>query len=500
MDNVKSLVDDFLYAACVTSEHYDNDVYAKILLYTVCNHKYEEKRYNGKELIVINGNARNISHLLPGYKDACMGGKDIIAEEQRKIDEDFFRELYNQMHNKGYITQNQNGIPDDVEEIFNIVNSNIECYINDIVMEAKEIHDEGIKKKGNSDYANLRVSLALSNHYLDKDWEKESIPEEKRKFGTIEEEEKKALRLFIDRQRNNLEEDGVTRIEFVEDNLSKLITGDSRQEVSIKLGNDLYATANRGTRKEQQDAVLLIKDTENENFKMMVVADGVGGVDNGKEASNYLVKALGNWFRELSSEQKKVYYSNVNKLQNALDDVIKMISETIKNKVSGQTTFTCVIVGETQTLVANIGNSRACTIKNGQLKDVTELDVTESVKEDIPDRRRFRKDRNRITASVGGRYDELHFKVLNNDQYDMILMFTDGVTDLLEDNEIIALTRERNTDDLSQRLVSKVFEKKSIVAPEDISDNYDYDAQVESGDNATAAVLVNDSSNLDERV
>ena len=54
-----------------------------------------------------------------------------------------------------------------------------------------------------------------------------------------------------------------------------------KTEGNINLGDNLYATTDIGKRREnQEDAILLIKDKENPKFKMIAVADGMGGIVN----------------------------------------------------------------------------------------------------------------------------------------------------------------------------------------------------------------------------
>lgn len=69
--------------------------------------------------------------------------------------------------------------------------------------------------------------------------------------------------------------------EQLEDANYKMITGLTKEvEGDIKLDDELYGAIDIGkVRENQEDAVLLIKDKENPNFKMVVVADGMGGCE-----------------------------------------------------------------------------------------------------------------------------------------------------------------------------------------------------------------------------
>ena len=45
-----------------------------------------------------------------------------------------------------------------------------------------------------------------------------------------------------------------------------------------------------------EDAATIVKHPRNKNIKMLVVADGMGGKEDGNIASNYIVTSLERWF------------------------------------------------------------------------------------------------------------------------------------------------------------------------------------------------------------
>lgn len=290
---------------------------------------------------------------------------------------------------------------------------------------------------------------------------------------------------------------------------SKMITGlTSAVEGDIELDEICYATTAIGKRREkQEDAVLLIKDEENPNFKMMVVADGMGGEKNGEYASNVLVEGLRKWFEGLSDEEKKSYYSGVANLQQSLNDKINEISVKIAEKLYGLggTTLVCAIIGEHDTLITNVGDSRAYTITNGKLEQVTIDDAIvqeEFEKGKIPykDAMRFHREAAGITECVGmGKIKDIHGITLNNDSYDMLLLFSDGVTDCLSEDDIAVICKKTNRKKVAKKLVQKAIENDSIVPDELIEEYVDYDLYIPGGkDNTTTALYVNRKGKQEE--
>ena len=159
------------------------------------------------------------------------------------------------------------------------------------------------------------------------------------------------------------------------DDNSVIISGVTTQkEGDIELDEKSYASINIGKkRKNQEDAVLLVKDEMQPDFRMLAVADGMGGEEYGEIASDLVVSKLREWFRNLSSEQRNSYYNSVSSLQTSLEKEISKLSLEVFNSVNGLggTTLVCAVVGKNDTLVVNVGDSRAYIGKNGELKQVT---------------------------------------------------------------------------------------------------------------------------------
>ena len=288
------------------------------------------------------------------------------------------------------------------------------------------------------------------------------------------------------------------------DKLQKaMITGLTHKvEGDLSIGEDLYASTRIGRRGSQEDAVMLIKDNEIPDFKMMVVADGMGGHENGEVASHILVTELSEWFKSMPYEKKKSYFEDISKIESELKIKIDEISQNIINKTNdGGATLCCAIIGKNNTLMTNIGDSRGYVIRNGKLEQITRDDsyVQDLLDEgSIKDKKhmRFHRKNNFITAYVGdSRYSELHpdMIVLNNDAYDMLMLFSDGVTDCLSDKDILAVCKKTDRKKVAQLLSEKALTTDSRIS-DDTIDISDYYRVIHGGkDNATTAVFVNHS-------
>lgn len=275
---------------------------------------------------------------------------------------------------------------------------------------------------------------------------------------------------------------------------SAIISGTRIQrEGTISLGKDLQACSSIGNiRKNQEDAVLLIKHPLNPEFKMMVVADGMGGLEAGEEASNKVVEDIKKWFETLDVS----YFENMDGIEENLGQALQKVSDELYKKYGGRagSTFVGAIIGKNETLISNIGDSRAYAVDDTRLTQITEdhsyvnnLFMQGKIKD--PDDMRFHVKNNRITQYIGGRTILPNFYTWQNIYYDSILLLSDGVTDCLSDSDILAITKYTDRTMLAETLVKAALKYDSI-SPRHLHSNPDYKERIPAGkDNATAAVF-----------
>lgn len=298
--------------------------------------------------------------------------------------------------------------------------------------------------------------------------------------------------------------------EDLQEQNSKMITGlTSNVEGNLELGEDCFATTAIGkVRENQEDAVALIKDRDISEFKMMVVADGMGGEKRGEVASHIIVTKLKEWFESLSSEEKESYYNEVSNIEEALKNKIQEISFQIEWDLYGLggATLVCALIGKSDTIIANVGDSRGYIIKNGKLQQITTDDSAvqkELEKGNIPfkDAMRFHKNSAELTQAVGmGRIEYVHTKILSNNDYDMLLLFSDGVTDCLSEDDIAVICSTTNRKEVAKMIVKKANEHDSIGPEELYGDYVNFNRYIPGGkDNTTVAIFEQKKDDEEER-
>lgn len=297
-------------------------------------------------------------------------------------------------------------------------------------------------------------------------------------------------------------------IEICDENiraLSKEITGMGEKyhmdvEGNISIGDDMQASTQIGVmRHNQEDAVLLMKREDNEKYKMMVVADGMGGHECGERASHVTVQEIKSWFNSLPLD----IFKNDEELINSLKVKLKEINSKIVGwgNDSG-TTFVCALVAEEHTHILSLGDSRAYRISGKHLIQITRDDspayddyMRGRIKK--KDDMRFAKNSNCITNCLGNdALFRVNTRTISNDMYDAILLFSDGVTDCLSDNDILAITKSTDPKKVAQKIVEGAIKHNSVREREvdeygyPVDDNVDFYDEIPGGkDNTTAAVL-----------
>lgn len=266
-------------------------------------------------------------------------------------------------------------------------------------------------------------------------------------------------------------------------------------------GKDLYASTDVGNvRQNQEDSVIILQHPKNPDFKMLVVADGAGGCAKGEVASSYITKDITEWFENISPQYYDARY--ISNLQYELNKRIEQINCKLFSKYrnSALSTFVGAIVTDKQTLVTNVGDSRAYIYADGELKQITE-DDSFSYKwwkassdigkgQRIPDKDavRFHKDSNKITKAVGtGAELYPSSTIISNDLYQTLMLFSDGITDCLSDDQIKAITKFTPRDVLSRSLIENA--KVSNSGRRDLDPRF-FNQFIKAGkDNATVAIL-----------
>lgn len=205
-----------------------------------------------------------------------------------------------------------------------------------------------------------------------------------------------------------------------------------------------FSGTDTGRRRDMNQDYMYISETPVGNLpNLFILADGMGGHNAGDYASRYTVEVIVNEVRT-SSE-----VSPVAVLRKAIVQANQAVMEKARTDIDLEGMGTTVVVATMQNrelCVANVGDSRLYILGNSMEQITRDHSyVQEMVRrgEISPEVARIHPDRNIITRAVGGgRGIEVDFFEVELKDGDRILMCSDGLTDMLEDDEIFEIINE----------------------------------------------------------
>lgn len=210
-------------------------------------------------------------------------------------------------------------------------------------------------------------------------------------------------------------------------------------------------------RKNNEDVSLVVEHPKDKNILLLLVADGMGGKEHGEVAAAYTAHAIEKWFKGKTIASLKKLDKLEDQLTNIIEKTSNEIIEKLGRNVSG-TTLSMAIVTEEGTLVANVGDSRIYVYRNRNLVQISE-DASDvwyyykfgAVKKD--DLRYFFNN-NIITSCIGldPEICDVETQIIEND-YDILLLLTDGVTDLITDKKIKKLIESNRKEQILSKII-----------------------------------------------
>ena len=190
---------------------------------------------------------------------------------------------------------------------------------------------------------------------------------------------------------------------------------------------------------------------------LFVVADGMGGHQAGDYASKYTVEVLK---RELDqSNEQDVERAIVSAIKKANEEIIKKASQDSHLKGMGTTVVVATIVNQMM-YFANVGDSRLYLIND----KIRQISKDHSLVEEMvrlggikAEEARNHPDKNIITRAIGVKEgveaDIYEFRLKKGD---IILMCTDGLSNMVEDEDMFDIVRgSRDVVEAVQMLIEK---------------------------------------------
>lgn len=195
--------------------------------------------------------------------------------------------------------------------------------------------------------------------------------------------------------------------------------------------------------------------------RLYIVADGVGGQAAGEVASEYAVKKT--LYAYYHSQEPDLG----NRLQTVIDSAnADVFAYTDMHPEIGRmgTTLVAAVIRGTELVVANIGDSRAYLIRDGEIRQITQDHslVAQLVEEGLlsPEEAVVHPKRNVLLRSLG-MDEDIHPDIFEGhiQPDDRLLLCSDGLTIYLPDAEIASIVNQLPLDAAARRLVQLANER-----------------------------------------
>ncbi|MCS7050033.1 MAG: protein phosphatase 2C domain-containing protein [Thermomicrobium sp.] len=240
-----------------------------------------------------------------------------------------------------------------------------------------------------------------------------------------------------------------------------MVTRIRARETTLVLG---AATDPGPAREQNEDAVLVVDPASpevQENGVLLAVADGMGGYRGGEIAAQLAVEVLRDRFYASPIGPADVAKRLEHAVREANERIFREWESQGEEQLMGTTLVAAVIRGESLT-VANVGDSRAYLIRAKRPTQITRDHslVAEHVEAGLLSREEARGSsyRNVITRALGYRskvdVDIFELRLMSDDR---IVLTTDGVHDVLSDEELAAIVLAAEPERAARSLVEQAL-------------------------------------------
>jgi protein phosphatase len=253
-------------------------------------------------------------------------------------------------------------------------------------------------------------------------------------------------------------------------------------------GISVAALTNRGKRREtNEDQFAVVRRTRSgkvlasslssdrisggrQHAWLLAVADGLGGHVSGEVASATALSTILKFANSLNSW----VMGPTDGLHEDLKERVALYAEAIQSELQEQaksdprlagmaTTVTTAYLFQRSALIANLGDSRSYLVRSGEIHQITQdHTLGRDLQEKGLSKEAVRPYRNVLTRcfNTGGDKVELDLFYLDLQQGDQILLCTDGLTDMVPDEDILEhITSGESTHDTCEALAEKALDK-----------------------------------------
>ncbi|MEM0466507.1 MAG: SpoIIE family protein phosphatase [Candidatus Thermoplasmatota archaeon] len=209
-----------------------------------------------------------------------------------------------------------------------------------------------------------------------------------------------------------------------------------------------HVVSEKGTKRPENEDSYIIE--QNNNYILFAIADGVGGLPEGKKASTTALQTIKNSLQT---------HTSIDLLSSIEQAHRSILMEGEKQQKQMATTIVACLIDRTsgKALITHVGDSRAYIIDDTIWKTKDHTLVQELVDLGIitEEQALTHPERHRITQALGitpQLHLQLHRKLINDS---ILLLCSDGLSDFVSDAELAAIARGYEPKEACQKLVEK---------------------------------------------
>ncbi len=208
-----------------------------------------------------------------------------------------------------------------------------------------------------------------------------------------------------------------------------------------------FSLTDTGIVREMNQDYYFMSETAVGNLpNLFIVADGMGGHKAGDYASRYSTQ------RVVASITRNPGDQPVTILKEAIEKANELLvieSKEDENKAGMGTTIVAAVIEDSQLYVANVGDSRLYVIGDTIMqitKDHSLVNEMVRMGEIDESQARVHPDKNIITRAIGAsEHVEVDFFEVDLSKDDTILLCSDGLTNMVSDEQILEIIKKNDT-------------------------------------------------------
>lgn len=243
-----------------------------------------------------------------------------------------------------------------------------------------------------------------------------------------------------------------------------------------------YLTDTGKTRELNEDAIYASEKPVGNLPNLFIIADGMGGHNAGDFASNFTVNTMVEEIENSFEKNPSIIFQKAISVAN--QKLREISARDVQKRGMGTTVVAATCMGK-YLQVANVGDSRLYVV-NDTIKQIT---TDHSYVEEMIRRGNLRREnarnnpnKNIITRAVGAKSEiQSDIYVVELRPGDMLLMCSDGLSNMLEDEEMrMIIRRQRDIVEMAEKLVEAANENGgkdniSVVLIDPFADEVNYD-------------------------